>query len=96
VVGNPITDQEAFLSMVARNRGDEESAALRAPWSAAWRDAVPGSEPDRAAALLAPVTALERAAVFQRFLDGIEVAEHPYHAHDPEDCLRQAISRANA
>jgi hypothetical protein len=93
VVGNPITDQEAFLLMVSRLRGEDEAAALRAPWSAAWKDAVPGCDPDRAAALLAPVTALERAAIFQGFLDGIEVAEHPYHAHDPEDCLRQAISR---
>jgi Ser/Thr protein kinase RdoA (MazF antagonist) len=93
VVGNPITDQEAFLLMVSRLRGEDEAAALRAPWSAAWKDAVPGCDPDRAAALLAPVTALERAAIFQGFLDGLEVAEHPYHAHDPEDCLRQAISR---
>jgi hypothetical protein len=51
---------------------------------------LPGSDPDRAAELLAPVAAARQAVIYQKFLDGIEPSEHPYHRDDPANWLRAA------
>ena len=49
----------------------------------------PGSDPDRAARLLAPVAAARQAVIYRRFLDNIEPSEHAYHAADVPDWLRR-------
>jgi hypothetical protein len=78
-VGHPLLDQPAFLAVIDR---PEEAALVTARWAGAWRSAVPGSDPERAADLLAPVAAARQAVIYRRFLDGIEAAEHPYHQAD--------------
>jgi hypothetical protein len=65
-------------------------------WAGLWREAVPGSDPGRAAYLLAPVAELSAAATYQRFLDHIEATERVYHAPDPADRLRAAVRAACA
>jgi hypothetical protein len=87
-VGHPLLDHAAFverLDPTDRARVDEH-------WSARWRDAVPGCDPDRARDLLAPVAALRRAAVYQMFLDNIEPSERVYHAADPADWLARTAA----
>ncbi len=87
-VGNPMLDQLAFgRFLAARDR-----SAAAAEWARLWRSAAPHSDPERAVELLRPVTALREAAVYQRFLDNIEPAEHRYHDGDPADQLRRAAA----
>lgn len=91
-VGHPLLDQSSFLE-----RAPEPAARrLRATWARAWRDAVPGSDPDRAARLVEPVAALRRAVVYQGFLERIEPDERVYHARDPLDWLRRGAALASA
>jgi Ser/Thr protein kinase RdoA (MazF antagonist) len=87
-VGHPLLDQPAFLSRIA----PEAVASVRAHWIAEWRKHVPGSDPERAETLLAPIAAARQAAIYQRFLDSIEPSEHPYHRGDPEDWLRRTAA----
>jgi hypothetical protein len=47
----------------------------------------------RAERLLAPLATARSAVIYQRFLDHIEQAEHPYHRDDPLDCLRKTAAR---
>jgi hypothetical protein len=61
-------------------------------WVAEWRAAVPGCDPGRAAELVRPVQHLEAALTYQRFLDGIEPDERPYHEGDPAEQIRLALS----
>jgi hypothetical protein len=85
-VGHPLLDQAAFLDRIPK--ADVET--IRAHWHQQWREALPGSDPDRAASLLAPVAAARQAVIYQKFLDGIEPSEHPYHRNDPANWLRTA------
>lgn len=90
--GHPLLDQAAFLE-----RADEPMrGVIEKAWSQAWRTIVPGCDPDRAAALIAPISAARRAVVYQAFLDQIEPAEHPYHRSDPAMCLRETASLVRA
>jgi Phosphotransferase enzyme family len=89
-VGHPMLDQAAFVERLAA--GDQ--AVVTARWAARWREAVPGCEPERAAELLEPVGALQRAAVYLMFLDNIEPSERVYHAGDPVDWLGRAVPGA--
>ena len=82
-VGHPLLDQPAFIGRI---RADAVGP-VRALWSRAWRETVPGSDPERAAELLAPVAAARLAVVYRKFLDGIEPSEHPYHRTDPAEWL---------
>src|SRR4029079_12462294 len=83
-----LLDQPAFLTRI-----DEASVRpVRDAWIAAWSGAAPGSDPDRAARLLAPVAAARQAVIYQRFLDNIEPAEHPYHAADVPDWLHRTAA----
>lgn len=63
-------------------------------WATAWRSAVPGCEPVRAAELLRPLQHLEAALTYQAFLDGIEPDERPYHEGDPVEQVRLALAAA--
>ncbi|WP_438041744.1 aminoglycoside phosphotransferase family protein [Sorangium sp. So ce128] len=78
-VGHPLLDQPAFLDGAPPGAVEP----LRSFWSRAWRAAIPGSDPERAAELLAPVAAARQAIIYRKFLDDIEPSEHPYHARDP-------------
>ena len=87
-VGHPLLDQPAFLDRVP----SDAVAAVREHWLRQWRDAVPGSDPARAALLLAPLAAARRAVIYRNFLDRIEPAEHPYHRADPAEWLRRTAA----
>jgi Ser/Thr protein kinase RdoA (MazF antagonist) len=87
-IGHPLLDQPAFLSRIP----SDSVAAVREHSLRRWRDAVPGSDPARAAILLAPIAAARQAAIYRGFLDRIEPAEHPYHRHDPAEWLQRAAT----
>jgi hypothetical protein len=89
-IGNPLLDQAAFLERL----DDDQRELVRASWSALWKDAAPGCDPDRAAQLLAPVAALRQALIYQLFLDNIEPDERVYHASDPALWLGRAAELA--
>jgi Ser/Thr protein kinase RdoA (MazF antagonist) len=91
-IGHPLLDQPAFLH--GNLMDDEKRTAARVAWRDAWHDARPGSDPDRAAELIAPIAALRAAHIFRVFLDNIEPDEHCYHRHDTEDWLQRAIALA--
>jgi Phosphotransferase enzyme family len=85
-VGHPLLDLPAFLSRVP------SVDTVKAHWLTQWREAVPGSDPARAALLLGPVAAARQAVIYRRFLDGIEPAEHPYHRADPAAWLQRTAA----
>ncbi len=91
-VGHPLLDMPGFLDRI----DPAQVAPVRDRWLARWRDLVPGSDPERAAALIAPVAAARMALVYQRFLDGIESSEHPYHQADVPDWLGRTAVIARA
>lgn len=93
-VGHPLLDQAAFLDRIP----SEAVPAVKEHWHRLWARAVAGSQPERAAALLAPVATARQAVIYRMFLDNIEPSEHPYHAADPADWLRRAavLSTSNA
>jgi hypothetical protein len=87
-VGHALLDQPAFLSRIP----GENVAPVREHWLQQWRDAIPGSDPARAALLLAPIAAARQAVIYRGFLDRIEPAEHPYHRHDPAEWLQRTAA----
>ncbi|AXF23545.1 aminoglycoside phosphotransferase family protein [Burkholderia pyrrocinia] len=88
-IGHPLLDQSAFLDAVPR----EYAAAIKNHWHREWLAKVPGCDPARAAALLAPVAMARRAVIYQRFIDNIEPSEQIYHHGDPADWLGQTARR---
>ena len=82
-IGHPLLDQPAFLTRIDRAAVE----TVREHWHDAWRRAAPGSDPDRAARLLAPMAAARQAVIYQRFLDQIEASEQVYHRADVPDWL---------
>jgi hypothetical protein len=82
-VGHPLLDQAAFLDRIPPG----DVTGIRDLWHEAWRASVPGSDPARAANLLAPVAAARQVVIYLTFLDGIEPSERPFHAADPADWL---------
>jgi hypothetical protein len=91
-LGHPLFDQSAFLD----DRQEEHLEPLRLLWIQLWESAIPRSLPERAARLLAPISAARRAVVYDGFLEQIEPSEHVYHRSDPVDWLRQAAALARA
>ena len=91
-VGHPLLDEPAFLNRVPPDAAD----TVPGHWHAAWSRAVPGSDPDQASALLRPVAAARQALIYQKFLDGIEPSERPYHAADPVDWLHRSAELLRA
>jgi len=84
-IGHPLLDMIAML-----DRAGDGKHRVRDEWMRAWAKAVPGSNPARAADLLAPVAALRNALVYRTFLDAIEASEYPYHAADVPKWLAAA------
>ncbi len=91
-VGHPLLDMPGFLDRIPA----ADVAPVRDRWLGRWRDLVPGSDPERAAALIAPVAAARQAVIYQRFLDGIEGSEHAYHQADVPDWLGRTAVLARA
>ena len=84
-VGHPLLDETAFLNSITPTSIEP----VRQRWHALWREACPGSDPDRAARLLAPIGAARQAVIYQRFLDNIESSERAYHQADPANWLQR-------
>jgi hypothetical protein len=91
-IGHPLLDQAVFLERLT----PEDATTVRATWASSWQRAVPGCDPARAAALLAPVAALRQTVIYQGFLDRIEPAERVYHEDDPQLWLRRAATVSDA
>jgi hypothetical protein len=87
-VGHPLMDLSAFLEAIPNGTVD----AVRAHWLQQWSEAVPGSDPVRAAALLTPIAAARQAVIYRSFLDKIEPSEQPYHRADPAMWLNRAAT----
>jgi hypothetical protein len=84
-VGHPLLDEPALV----HGSSPGEAVRIRRRLHDEWRRALPGCDPERASALLAPVGAARGAAVYRGFLDRIEPSEHPYHRTDPATSLRR-------
>jgi hypothetical protein len=91
-VGHPMLDMSAFLDQTPSTAVD----LVRSDWLMVWRTEVPGSDPGRAAALLAPVAAARQALMYQGFLDRIESSEQPYHRDDPSEWLARTADLVRA
>lgn len=89
-IGNPLLD----LAVLERAPADARPV-LERHWLDAWREAVPGSDPHRCWTLLRPYALARMGAVYQTFLDAIEVAERTYHEADVLPAL-EAAARAVA
>jgi aminoglycoside phosphotransferase (APT) family kinase protein len=87
-LGHPLLDQSAFLDRIPA----EHREIVAAHWTREWSAAVPGSDPVRAAMLLAPIAAARQAMIYRRFLDNIEPSEQVYHRHDPADWLARTAA----
>jgi len=88
-VGHPLFDLPAFLEQAG-----DAADRLRQRCLRRWSDAMPGSAPARAAAVIAPIAALRQAVIYRRFLDGIEASEHVYHRDDVPRWLGRAARLA--
>jgi aminoglycoside phosphotransferase (APT) family kinase protein len=89
-VGHPLLDMSAFVDRIAA----ESVVPIKRHWAMRWRQAIPGSEPTRAAEILEPIAAGRQAVIYQGFLDRIEPSEHPYHRADPAVWLHRAAELA--
>ena len=87
-VGHPLLDQPAFLE----RQPTGAIPALMEFWTRQWLELLPGSDPRRAADLVAPIAAARQAVIYRRFLDNIEPSEHPYHRADPARWLRRTAA----
>jgi Ser/Thr protein kinase RdoA (MazF antagonist) len=85
-VGHPLLDMSAFIDRIP----SESVAQVKSHWTTLWRQAIPGSDPTRAAEILEPIAAARQAVIYQRFLDGIEPSERAYHRTDPARWLHRA------
>jgi hypothetical protein len=91
IIGHPLFDMTAMLE-----RAGDGKQRVRQEWMQAWAEAVPGSEPARAAELLEPVALLRNALVYRSFLDQIEASERPYHAADVPKWMAAAARELQA
>ena len=83
-VGQPLLDLPGVPRPRSRRRPSRPSATGGSPRGA---QRLPGADPDRAAALLAPVAAARQAVAYQRFVDGIEPVERRHHDADAREWL---------
>ncbi len=88
-IGHPLLDFPAFL-----HRAGSSFAVVRERWLMRWGAAWPGSDPERAAAVIEPLAALRQAIIYRGFLDGIEATEQVYHRDDVTTWLREAARLA--
>jgi hypothetical protein len=83
-----LLDLTAFI-----DRAADDPRRLEEHWLRRWAEHVPGSDPRRAAELVAPIGALRQAIIYRMFLDGIEETERVYHRDDVAIALRLAMDR---
>lgn len=88
-IGNPLLDRPALLERVPA----DDVAQVDRHWRRVWQEHLPGADIERACALIEPIAAVKLAAVYQMFLDNIEVSERVYHADDPRRMLAEAATR---
>ncbi|WP_436493379.1 aminoglycoside phosphotransferase family protein [Actinokineospora sp. HUAS TT18] len=88
-VGDPFLD-----GLRARDFLPAHREIVTTTWCAAWRERVPGCDPERALRIGEPLAHLMYAVRYQEFLDGIEESERIYHLGDPAASVQQAISSA--
>ena len=91
-VGHPLLDVPAFLRSAEASSVD----TIRTRWYAAWRDAVPGCDPERAAGLIEPASAGRMAVIYQAFVDNIEPVERRHHDADVTDWLGRTAALARS
>lgn len=91
-VGNPLLDLPAFVEASPAASVDR----IRSVWLDAWRAAVPGSDPARAAELIAPVAAARLALIYQAFVDSIEPVERRHHDADALEWLARTAALVRA
>ena len=65
-------------------------------WFAAWRDAVPGCDPERGGELIEAVAAARMAVIYQAFVDNIEPVERRHHDADVTDWLTRTAALARS
>jgi hypothetical protein len=92
-IGHPANDLVRLVAWHPALRGELHDTAVDA-WCSAWQDARPGCDPRPALELVRPLVFLEAACFYQRFLDGIEPAERPYHDGDPTRMVDLALAVA--
>ncbi|MDQ1646690.1 MAG: hypothetical protein QOJ50_2874 [Cryptosporangiaceae bacterium] len=90
--GHPVDD----LLTLVRRLGPDRAAAATAAWCSAWRDTVPGCDPEVALASGRALFHLGKAALYQHFLDHIEPSERPYHEPDPAAEIRAALAAGSS
>jgi hypothetical protein len=91
-IGHPAVDIQRLHGWLPADKGEHAVEV----WAAAWKRALPDSEPLRA---LRPMTVLGRlvyACMYQRFLDNIEPSEWIYHQDDPRLELQAAVEATRA
>lgn len=91
-VGHPLLDLAAFTQWMP----SAQRSVVEAHCIARWKHDVPGSDPARAAALIAPVGALRLPVVYRHFLDHIEPDERIYHEMDDLVWLRRTAALLRA
>ena len=91
-MGHVLLDQTAFLSRLPVDFVEP----ARQHWTQTWQRLLPQAQVERAAELLAPLASLRQALIYQRFLDHIEDAEHPYHRSDVPDWLARTAQIVQA
>jgi len=89
-IGNPLFDMTAFTDRIL----DGDRPKARQQFAQRWLAVAPGSDPGRAAALIAPLGALRQAIVYRMFLDGIERSERRFHEADVPLWLHRAAEIA--
>jgi hypothetical protein len=86
-IGHPLLDVAAFTErMPAAQR-----ALAERHWMKRWQHEMPGSDPTRAEALVAPVAALRQALIYRKILDHIEPVERAYHEAEDLVWLRRTV-----
>lgn len=87
-IGHPLLDMAGFVQSI----DVERRRTVERAWLDGWAGLVPGSDPYRAAALVRPLAALRRAAVYHRFVEAFEPSERRYHCDDVPRWLAAAAA----
>ena len=87
-IGHPMLDELAFCEPLA----PPGRRAARDWFVSDWARIVPGSDPARAARLLAPMASLLAAVMYANFCRAIEPDERIYHESDGVAMLRTAAT----
>jgi hypothetical protein len=87
-VGHPLLDRPAFLERQPNSVGE----AIEEFWNDRLLELFPGSDPRKAARLVAPIATARHAVIYRNFLDNIEPSEQLYHQIDPIRWLKRTVA----